>query len=75
MPTCCNGNCSEFVEREAVAFGERAVPLRETTRLEPFVPFTVSVPVSGPIGALAGGANETLYEYALLLATPANPLG
>lgn len=63
------------MEREAVGFGETAVPLKETTRLAPFVPFTARVPVSGPIGTLAEGVNETLYVHALPLATPENPPG
>lgn len=75
VPTCCNGNCREVVESEAVGFGERPVPLNETTRLAPFVPFTVRVPVSGPIGSLAEGIKDTLYVHALPLATPENPFG
>ena len=66
VPTACNGYWRYDPETDAVGLGERAVPFNETTRLAPFVPFTVRLPIRGPgAGPPAGepvaeGMKETL---------------
>ena len=59
VPTVCEGNDKDEVDNETVAGGVGTVPLRATTRLTPFVPFTVKVPVSVPGEDPDGGAKLT----------------
>jgi len=48
VPTVCEANDKDVVDKEIVGGGVGTVPLRDTTRLVPFVPFTVRAPVSVP---------------------------
>lgn len=70
VPVFCAENCKRFVERVAVGTGKRPLPLKETTRLTPLVPLTVTVPEKGPF---LGGVKETLNVHASPLAIPENP--
>ena len=60
VPTACGGNDRDVVDSDAVGLGLRAVPLKETTRLAPFEPFTVKMPVSAPGEDVSAGAKLTL---------------
>lgn len=57
MPATCEANESDVGDNVAAAVG--TVPLRETTRLEPFVPLTVNVSVTVPGVDPVGGAKVT----------------
>jgi len=58
-PTPSDANDKDVGDKETVGEGPSTVPLRDTTRLAPLVPFTVNVPVSVPGEDPAGGANVT----------------
>lgn len=60
VPTGCAAKERDVADSEAVGFGPRATPFKETTRLAPFVPFTVSVPLTGPASDPDSGSKVTL---------------
>lgn len=60
VPTVCDANDRDVVDNVTVGGREGTVPVRETTRLAPFVPFTVNVPVNVPGEDPAGGPKVTL---------------
>jgi hypothetical protein len=59
VPTVCEGNDKDAGDKDSVGGGLGTVPLRETTRLAPLVPFTVKVPVSVLGEDPGGGAKLT----------------
>ena len=66
IPTNCGEKLREPVDKDTAA-GVRPVPLKETTRLVPLVPFTVKSPARGPIVV---GANETVKSHGMPIGTP-----
>ena len=59
VPTAWEENNKNEVDKETVGAGLGTVPVNETRRLAPFVPFTVRVPENVPGDDPAGGTKVT----------------
>src|SRR5258708_15545010 len=67
VPTICGEKFTEAGDRDTAGAGVNPVPLRETRRLVPLVPFTIRSPPNSPFD---GGANAMLKLQELPVGTP-----
>src|SRR5258708_37010329 len=71
VPTICGEKFTEAGDRDTAGAGVNPVPLRETRRLVPLVPFTIRSPPSSPFD---GWANAMLKRQEFPLRAPGTVL-